>query len=218
MSAPYLLNPKDMDFPNVDSALQQPNGLLAIGGDLSPERVLAAYRVGIFPWFNQGDPILWWSPDPRMILYPEKFVIPRSLKKVLKQKQFTITEDQHFTELLTLCASIHEQKTGTWLTQAMQQAYCQLHKLGHAHSIEVWHDNELVAGLYGLVIDNVFCGESMVSKISNASKIALAHLVNKNYNFIDCQLPSAHLLRHGAELVSREQFIKLLEQSTAKLP
>ena len=214
MTAPYLLNPHDISFPPVDHALIEPNGLLAIGGDLSPERLLEAYRHGIFPWFNEDDPILWWSPNPRMILYPHKFKASKSLQKVMRGNRFVITHNQAFSQLLQLCASTHEKKTGTWITDDMQQAYNTSHKLGHAHSIEIWQNDSLVGGLYGLLVGKMFCGESMISIANNASKVALAYLVTMRetlgFELIDCQVPSEHLLSLGAETITREKFVDLL--------
>jgi len=202
-------------FPEVDSASQ--DGLLAVGGDLSLERLLLAYRSGIFPWFNDGDPILWWSPDPRMILFPHKLKVSKSLRRLINQQKFTLTVDAAFSEVVKNCAQIaRPDQLGTWITDDMLEAYQKLHQLGHAHSVEVWLGEELVGGLYGIDLPEkrIFCGESMFSKVSNASKIALHYwvklLMEKDYRLIDCQVYNPHLERLGAEEISRETFLTFL--------
>ncbi len=220
MGAPYLLGLNNTAFPPADHALMQPNGLLAVGGDLKPTRLLAAYRAGIFPWFNSGSPILWWSPNPRMILWPEQFKLSRSLKKIIAKDTFHVTHNQAFAALIHLCAEIHGSQDNTWITTDMQKAYLHMHQLGYAHSIEVWQADTLVGGLYGILIDRVFCGESMVSTVSNTSKIALAYLAQHaaelGIAFIDCQLPSAHLASLGGQTLTRNDFLSLLQQHLFK--
>jgi len=198
-------------FPPVDSAT--PEGLLAVGGDLSSERLLAAYQHGIFPWYNPGQPILWWSPDPRAVLYPEKLKISRSLRKTLKRGQLRVTFDSCFRDVMLACAAPREQFPGggTWITDAMVEAYTRLHAMGYAHSIETWHENRLVGGLYGVALGGVFFGESMFARETDASKVALVVLVSKlrawGFVLIDCQIPSAHLTSLGAEEIPRDAFL-----------
>ena len=204
---------KDTPFPPVEMALTSPNGLLAAGGDLSIERLLEAYKNGIFPWYNGGDPILWWSPDPRAILRPEKLYLSRSLKKTIRKNIFTLTMNKDFVQTITQCARLRE-KTGTWINDEMIAAYTQLHILGIAHSFEVWHNKQLVGGVYGLHIGNVFCGESMFSMIRDASKVALVYLCElakeHGIELIDCQMPNPHLTSLGAEQINRHQFLTIL--------
>jgi len=202
-------------FPNPTEATS--DGLLAIGGDLSTERLLLAYHSGIFPWFEDDQPILWWSPDPRMILFPEKFKVSKSLRKTLKSEKFRITFNQNFAEVIKNCATVlRKGQAGTWITQEMQQAYIALHSAGHAVSVEVWEDDNLVGGLYGIDLPQkkVFCGESMFSLVNDASKVAFYHLSEyvktKDYKFIDCQIYNEHLESLGAEEIDREEFFELL--------
>lgn len=207
----------NQDFPPVDQALPDPNGLLAVGGDLSPARLLKAYRHGIFPWYNEGEPILWWSPDPRLVLFPEKIRVSRSLRKTLKQGKFQITFDKAFVDVIEGCAKPRgdEDNEGTWITPEMKSAYVRLHRLGHAHSVETWQDNQLVGGLYGVAIGRVFYGESMFYRRSNASKAAFVTLVEKlkswHYGLIDCQVHTRHLTTLGAEVIPRRRFVTLLK-------
>lgn len=221
---PILINPNDnsYDFPDVSLALEEPNGLLAIGGDLTPERLLSAYRNGIFPWFNPGEPILWWSPNPRAVLFPDKLKISRSLHKTLKKGRFTLTTDLVFDEVVGACQKPRLKQKGTWITEEMRQAYGEMHSLGHAHSVECWQNNGLVGGLYGMAIGQVFFGESMFSREKDASKVALVYLADKlrewGYQLIDCQVQSEHLSSMGAEDIPREQFCRLLETLVLKLP
>ncbi len=204
-------------FPPVESAT--PEGLLAVGGDLSSERLLAAYQHGIFPWYNPEQPILWWSPDPRAVLYPEKLKIARSLRKTLKRGQLRVTFDSCFREVMLACAAPREQFPGggTWITNAMVEAYMRLHAMGYAHSIETWHEDRLVGGLYGVALGGVFFGESMFARETDASKVALVALVSKlrewGFVLIDCQIPSAHLTSLGAEEISRRTFLTELERA-----
>ena len=208
-------------FPPVESAT--PEGLLAVGGDLSSERLLAAYRHGIFPWYNPGQPILWWSPDPRAVLYPEKLKIARSLRKTLKRGQLRVTFDTSFREVMLACAAPREQHPGggSWITDDMVEAYAQLHAMGYAHSIETWQENRLVGGLYGVALGGVFFGESMFARAADASKVALVALVSKlrawGFVLIDCQIPSAHLTSLGAEEIPRSAFLAELGRAL-KLP
>jgi leucyl/phenylalanyl-tRNA--protein transferase len=196
-------------FPNPEFA--ESDGLLAIGGDLSPARLIMAYSHGIFPWFSMGDPILWWSPVPRLVLFPEEFHLPKRLRRTTKQNIFSVTADTAFNQVIAHCATASGRlEKGTWITQDIQQAYCRLHDLGFAHSIECWQNGQLAGGLYGVCLDRVFFGESMFARVSNASKVALAMLVKvsleHNIAMIDCQMTTDHLLRFGAREVSREIF------------
>lgn len=212
-----FLDPDDSaaPFPSVDQALRDPNGLLAFGGDLTPTRLLAAYRQGIFPWYSEDQPILWWSPDPRAVLYPDRLHVSHSLNKTLLKKQFAVTADTAFRRVIELCAAPRTDAMGTWLTTDMIEAYCRLHELGHAHSIETWQENELVGGLYGVALGSIFFGESMFSRTTNASKVAFVHLVrhlqNWGFSLIDCQISSAHLKSLGAEEIPRRQFSAILK-------
>lgn len=203
-------------FPPVELALRDPDGLLAFGGTLSVQRLLRAYRSGIFPWYSQGQPIMWWSPDPRTVLFPEALKVSRSLHKTLKKKQYTVTLDTAFAEVMNACAEPREAGAGTWITDAMKAAYYDLHEQGHAHSVEAWQDGELVGGLYGVAIGSVFFGESMFTRRTDASKIAFVQLVSqlKRWGFalIDCQVYSGHLASLGAVEISRPEFISLLDE------
>ncbi|MBL4662270.1 MAG: leucyl/phenylalanyl-tRNA--protein transferase [Flavobacteriaceae bacterium] len=207
---------KELWFPDVSEAGQ--DGLLAVGGDLSTERLLLAYRSGIFPWSNDGDPILWWSPQQRMVLFPDKLKVSKSLCRLINQQRFNVTENEAFSEVIQNCALMkRDGQAGTWITDEMLVAYQNLNKLGHAHSIEVWEHEKLVGGLYGIDLpeQKVFCGESMYSKVSNASKVALYYLTenlkSKGYLMIDCQVYNPHLESLGAEEISRKQFLEYLE-------
>ena len=194
-------------FPPVEQALREPDGLLAAGGDLSPPRLLSAYRQGIFPWYSDGQPILWWAPDPRAVLWPSRLHLSRSLSKRLRRKDFSVTIDLAFPRVIRACAAPRAQSDETWITNEMAEAYEQLHRYGFAHSIEVWDlSGELIGGLYGVALGQVFFGESMFTAAGDGSKIALAHLCTLGYALIDCQLPNEHLFRMGAELISREEF------------
>ncbi len=216
---PAWLKQDNYQFPHPDKALNDPDGLLAIGGDLSPERIISAYYNGIFPWYSHDQPILWWSPNPRAVLFPEKLHISRSLKKVIRKKIFTSSIDQAFEQVIFACAqSPRKDQDGTWITDDMQQAYINLHRMGIAHSAECWLDGELVGGLYGLSLGKVFFGESMFARQSNASKVAFVHLLDElikdDYALIDCQVTTDHLLSLGAEEIPRDLFLKLLKQHT----
>ncbi|CAM4095855.1 leucyl/phenylalanyl-tRNA--protein transferase [Pedobacter westerhofensis] len=202
---------EELIFP--DPSLAEPDGLLAIGGDLSGERLVLAYQNGIFPWFSEGDPICWYAPHERCVIFPEKVKVSKSMRKVLADGIFTVTMDQAFEEVIVNCAqSPRKGQDGTWITTEMQDAYIMLHQNGWAHSVEVWHEGRLAGGLYGLEINGVFCGESMFSSMSNASKTALIWLCrNPAYRLIDCQLPNDHLLSLGAEMIQQEQYLSILE-------
>ncbi len=205
-----FLNEK-IEFPDVSNATS--DGLLAVGGDLSSERLIHAYSSGIFPWFEEEEPILWWSPDPRFVLYPENIKVSKSMSKLLKRNHFKVTYDKAFEQVITACAIIkREGQKGTWITQNMRDAYVNLHKLGYAKSVEVWQEDELVGGLYGVDLgNNVFCGESMFARVSNASKYGFITLVqSSNYKLIDCQLHTDHLESLGGQYISRHEFIKHL--------
>jgi leucyl/phenylalanyl-tRNA--protein transferase len=212
------LSPHDAPewFPPPEQALEEPAGLLAAGGDLSPERLIAAYRRGIFPWYSPGQPVLWWAPDPRAVLFPEEFRLTRSLAKTLRNGGFVPSVDSDFAAVIDGCAAPRAASPGTWITSEMRQAYLALHHLGHAHSIEVHRDGELAGGLYGVRLGGVFFGESMFSRARDASKAALAHLVtlarSHNLAVIDCQLPSRHLASLGARTIPRSQFQALLAE------
>ena len=200
-------------FPSALTA--NSDGVVAIGGDLDPKRILKAYKQGIFPWFENDDYLVWWSPDPRMVLFPKKLKISKSTKKILKDDYFKVTFNQSFDEVVDCCAKVKRfGQNGTWITEGLKKAYNLLHQEGHAFSVEVWKDFELVGGLYGIDLGDIFCGESMFSKENNASKIGFIHLIkelSKNgYKLIDCQVPSAHLKSLGAEEISREQFLNYL--------
>ena len=209
----FLLNHRLL-FPDVEKA--DDDGLLAVGGDLSPERLLLAYKNGIFPWFNEDSMILWWSPDPRMVLFPNKIKISKSMAQVIKSNKFRITWNTQFEEVVNACSAIKRKgQAGTWITPEMKSAYLKLHQMGIAKSIEVWESHNLVGGLYGIDLGNVFCGESMFSRKSNASKFAFISLAKelqqKEYKLIDCQVHTAHLESLGAEEIPRKQFIKILK-------
>jgi leucyl/phenylalanyl-tRNA--protein transferase len=206
---------QDCSFPAVTQALRSPNGLLAAGGDLSTVRLLEAYRHGIFPWFNEGEPILWWSPDPRMVLFPQEFKVSHSLHKTLRNSRHEVRCDSVFEQVMRACAAPREGASGTWIHEEMIAAYCELHTLGYAHSVETWMDGKLVGGLYGMALGRMFYGESMFSRRPNASKIALAHLAAQlkrwNFGMIDCQMNTPHLASLGAREIPRKEFIASLQ-------
>ncbi|PIE82845.1 MAG: leucyl/phenylalanyl-tRNA--protein transferase [Candidatus Contendobacter odensis] len=215
---PVWLDPSDdsQPFPHPHHALIEPNGLLAVGGNLNPRRLLNAYRQGIFPWYSAGQPILWWSPDPRLVLLPEAIRVSRSLRKTLRKGMFNVTADAAFDTVVRACAEPRRSESGTWITPEMHRAYCRLHQLGHAHSIEAWLQGELVGGLYGVGQGRIFYGESMFSYVSDASKVALvalaAQLHRWGFAIIDCQLHTDHLSRMGAVEISRTLFLQLLDR------
>ncbi|CAA0119279.1 leucyl/phenylalanyl-tRNA--protein transferase [Zhongshania aliphaticivorans] len=212
---PWLDTDK-LDFPSVENALEDPNGLLAVGGDLSKERILAAYRRGIFPWYEESQPILWWSPQPRTILYPEQIYVNRSLRKALRRGDYSVSFDMAFNAVLDGCAALSPKRPGTWITDDMRAAYLSLHNDGWAHSVEVWRDDILIGGLYGMGIGKLFFGESMFSREANASKIALVHLCGQlqewGYPLIDCQVGNDYLDSMGAQEINRDKFKQYLDQ------
>lgn len=218
---PYLS--KNSAFPDINSASDNPNGLLAAGGDLSPERLMQAYSQGIFPWYSADEPILWWSPDPRTVFPINDFKVHKSAVKTLKKLNLNITLNSAFEQVINACAKPRNgesnQKQATWITSEMQQAYCQLHLQGLAHSVEVWQQEKLVGGIYGVASRRVFCGESMFSDVSNGSKIALSCLIKylqtADFQLIDCQVENQHLISLGAVNISRKEYIATLMQTTA---
>lgn len=207
----FRLPENEIVFPN--PALADPDGLLAVGGDLSIERLLLAYQNGIFPWFSDDDPICWYSPHERCVIYPSEIKVSKSMAKVFKSGTFTITFNEAFREVIVNCAKVgRKDQPGTWITQEMQDAYTSLHEKGYANSVEVWQDGVLVGGLYGVEVNDVFCGESMFSLVSNASKTALIWLCQTNrFKLIDCQLPNDHLMSLGAEMITRAQYDEFLK-------
>lgn len=213
------LDPRQLDFPAVDSALPDPDGLLAAGGDLSPERLLLAYRSGIFPWYEEGQPILWWSPDPRSVLFPEDLKITRSLRKRLRSNRYEMRLDTEFEQVVEYCSAPRDYTDGTWITDDMKDAYILLHKLGYAHSIEAFENDRLVGGLYGVGIGRLFFGESMFHHATDASKVALAWLcrlmLKHRGPLIDCQVESPHLVSLGATRMPRRDFTHYLEKYCA---
>lgn len=222
----YQLDDSSVDFPPIEGALTEPNGLLALGGDLSTQRLLSAYSHGIFPWFSEGDPLMWWSPDPRAIIDIAQLRINRTLAKAIRKAPYTITLNQAFTQVIQLCADAPFRTDETWILDEMQSAYINLHEQGHAHSIEVWltsddNEQELVGGLYGIAINGFFSGESMFYKQSNASKFALIALgellKSKDIDFIDCQLLNPFLEDMGAKEVSRYDFIQRQQSAITKI-
>lgn len=206
----------DSPFPPVEHALHKPNGLLAAGGDLTPARLLDAYRHGIFPWFSADDPILWWSPDPRMVLFPAEFRISHSLRRTLLNGVYEVRTDTAFEQVMRQCAVPRAGQNGSWIHKEMITAYTALHRMGYAHSVEAWTDGELAGGLYGIAIGRMFYGESMFSRRSDASKVALAHLAAQllhwNFGMIDCQMSTTHLASLGAREIPRTEFIQRLQE------
>jgi leucyl/phenylalanyl-tRNA--protein transferase len=208
----FQLSEDTIWFPEPE--LADEDGLLAMGGDLSPERLILAYQNGIFPWFSDESPILWYAPHERFVLFPEKLKLSKTMRKLLKTNKFKVTFNTAFPDVIRACATIsREDQLGTWITNDMEKAYIQLFELGYAHSVEVWENDQLVGGLYGVEMNSIFCGESMFSKVSNASKVALISLCqNKNYKLIDCQVHSDHLESLGAELIYMNQFVNYLNK------
>lgn len=217
MSSLPWLHDEGFEFPEPSSALREPNGLLAAGGSLAPERLVEAYSKGIFPWFEAGQPILWWTPDPRMVLFPGELHVGRTLAKAMRKSTHRFTTDQAFRAVMTACAGARRNARGTWITPEMIDAYCTLHAMGVAHSVEVWDGKNLVGGLYGLAMGNVFFGESMFSRQDNTAKFAFAWLVPKladlGYRLIDCQVSSPFLAGFGAREIPRAEFLELLPGS-----
>lgn len=216
------LDKSTLSFPDINTALNDPDGLLAFGGDLSPQRLIKAYQQGIFPWFEQEQPILWWSPNQRMVIKPGTMHISRSLRKSIRSAHVKFTINTAFAQVIQACAQPRSYSHDTWINIRMQRAYKKLHELGYAHSVEVWQDGILVGGLYGLSIGNIFCGESMFHLRTNASKFAFIalqqHLVSINYQLIDCQLHNPHLESLGAVEVPRSNFIEVLQQHAETQP
>ncbi len=197
-------------FP--DPQLAEEDGLLAVGGDLSAGRLMLAYQNGIFPWYSDDTPILWYAPHERWVIFPDELNVSKSMRQVLRSEKFEITTDQAFEQVIAACAAMpRKDQDGTWITNDMQQAYIDLHKKGFAHAVEVWQQSELVGGLYGVQINNVFCGESMFSHVSNASKAALIHLCRSGYKMVDCQLHTPHLESMGARKISRDEYLSILK-------
>jgi leucyl/phenylalanyl-tRNA--protein transferase len=219
--APFWIDPesRDIDFPDVELALKEPDGLLAVGGDLSVPRLVQAYRQGIFPWYGPGQPILWWSPDPRLVLYPERLHVSRSLARTLKKSVFAVTLDTAFEAVIRACAAPRTDDSGTWITPEMEQAYLEMYRQGHAHSVECWLGGELVGGLYGVAVGRMFFGESMFATATDASKVALAGLARQlarwDFQLIDCQVHTSHLVSMGANTMSRNEFVYILKKACA---
>jgi leucyl/phenylalanyl-tRNA--protein transferase len=218
------LDPDNIAFPETTTALDSPNGLLAAGGQLTPQWLLQAYTKGIFPWFSEDEPILWWSPSPRTVIYIDQLHVSKSLAKAIRKTSFDITFDTHFAEVVSACAQArpNQEGAGTWISQDILHAYTELHHLGHAHSVEVWSDGELIGGVYGIALGRMFFGESMFSFRSNSSKIALFHLVEKlkewQYVAIDCQVHNDHLESLGAVGISRVAFESLIQEHVQDMP
>jgi leucyl/phenylalanyl-tRNA--protein transferase len=213
------LNKHTPDFPN--PRLAPDEGLVAYGGDLSSQRLLGAYEKGIFPWYSHDEPILWWSPNPRLLLFPHKFIVRKSFRRVLRSGKFTVNFDRAFQDVITLCASVpRKSQGGTWISSEIEEAYCRLHHEGFAHSVEVYQDSKLVGGLYGVSLGKAFFGESMFSLATDASKVAFLALSDvlgsRGYDFIDCQMKTDHMMGLGAELVERDLFLDLLEETIKK--
>ncbi len=217
----FWLSEKDLSFPHPELANE--DGILAIGGDLSIERLLLAYNNGLFPWYNPDDPILWWSPDPRFVLFPEELKIAKSMRSYFNQKKFTVTFDRDFETVIRNCKSqVRKGQSGdTWISEDMVKAYCNLHRAGYAHSVEVWKESILVGGLYGVSLGKIFFGESMFSKVSNASKFGfitlVQHLINKGYTLIDCQQETEHLKSLGGRNISRAEFLERIVENQQEL-
>ncbi len=215
---PVLSHDPQSDFPSASLALEYPAGLLAMGGDLSATRLVNAYRHGIFPWYGEDEPILWWSPAPRCVLYPDRVHLSRRLRRRYNQGELTLSADRAFARVIKECAQSRREDGGTWITDAMQTAYIHLHQIGVAHSVEVWRGDELAGGIYGLALGPVFFGESMFSRVNDASKIALVALCRQllqwDFSLIDCQVSNPHLLRMGAEEISRQEFQLHLDETS----
>jgi leucyl/phenylalanyl-tRNA---protein transferase len=213
----HVLGPAHDGFPPLEEALREPDGLLAIGGDLSPERLIAAYRRGVFPWFEEPGEILWWSPDPRAVIFPEELHLPRSLKKRIRHAGMNVTVDSAFDAVMRGCAELRRGSTGTWIGHGMCEAYARLHRAGVAHSVEVWDGTRLAGGLYGIAIGRVFFGESMFARVADASKIAFAHLALRlraaGFALIDCQQDTEHMRRFGSRCIPRAEFRDILARN-----
>jgi leucyl/phenylalanyl-tRNA---protein transferase len=218
---PVALLSDEISFPPHE--LAEADGLLAVGGDLSEERLLKAYSTGIFPWYSENSPLLWWSPDPRLVLFPSEMKVSRSLRQCLKKDIYLITINTAFEQIIQCCAdSSRKGQSGTWITEEMIHAYSRLHRSGHAHSVEAWHDGELVGGLYGIIMGKIFFGESMFAKMSNASKVAFVTFVEQlaaqGFDLIDCQVKTEHLVRMGAREIPRSIFLKILKKALSQTP
>ena len=217
MRRPYWIpnNASPHDFPPIENALEHPDGLLAVGGDLTPQRLIVAYRHGIFPWYNDDQPILWWSPSQRLVLFPQSLKVSRSLRKTIRKGKFKVTMDQNFREVIKECAGPRRHQYGTWITEEMQEAYHQLHHYNFAHCVECWHEGQLVGGLYGVTLGKAFFGESMFCQMTDASKVAFVYFVRQlqswGYELIDCQVYTDHLQSLGAIEIPRQQFRVLLD-------
>ena len=215
LDLPRLGDDPDAPFPPISSAMDSPNGLLAWGGDLHPQRLLAAYRLGIFPWYSAGQPLLWWSPAPRCVIFPRQVHLSRRTRRRYNSGIYRLTADAAFPAVIAACAQPREEDSGTWITSDMRRAYVELHRRGKAHSVEVWHEQDLCGGIYGVAIGSVFFGESMFSRRTDASKIALVALCRQldqwGYGLLDCQVGNPHLFRMGAVEISREAFQEWLE-------
>jgi len=217
-ASPCWLNPEapSIEFPDVELAMQEPDGLLAVGGALATEWLLQAYRRGIFPWYGPGQPILWWAPDPRLVLYPEQLHVSRSLARVIRKGRYTVTLDAAFSDVVTACAAPRPGQSGTWITPEMREAYVKFHHEGYAHSAECWHEGQLVGGLYGVAIGGIFFGESMFARTTDASKVAFVALVRQlarwGFRLIDCQVHTDHLASLGAAAIPRQSFTAILER------
>jgi leucyl/phenylalanyl-tRNA--protein transferase len=215
-TAPFWIDPDaaEITFPDVELAMREPDGLLAVGGDLSVATLLRAYRSGIFPWYGPGQPVMWWAPDPRLVLFPDALRVSRSLARTIRQGQFSVTLDTSFRAVIDACAAPRPYQSGTWITPQMATAYTELHTAGYAHSAECWYQGELVGGLYGVAIGHVFFGESMFTRMSNASKVAFVTLVRQlqhwGYRLIDCQVYTSHLASLGARVIPRREFTRIL--------
>jgi len=211
-----LLDSEQPIFPHPSQAVREPDGLLAVGGNLSPSTLIDAYRRGIFPWYQDDDPILWWSPRERCVIDMTDLHLSKSLRRTLRRQQYTVSTDRDFTAVVSACASPRDDDNGTWITKEMAEAYIELHQLGYAHSIEVWDSQQLVGGMYGVVVGDIFCGESMFSRVRDGSKIAMAYLCGElqhlGYSLLDCQIENSHLLSMGAYLMPRDSFLSRLEQ------
>ena len=220
MRLPWLSD--DDPLPPVDGALRRPNGLLAAGGGLSVPRLIEAYSRGCFPWFSEGEPVLWWSPDPRMVLFPQELHVPRSLARRMRHADFQVRADTAFGDVLDGCAAPRDHETGTWITAEMRQAYVRLHEAGLAHSVETWIDGRLAGGLYGVAIGRAFFGESMFTRVADASKIALVTMVHTleqhGVGLIDCQMRTEHLVRFGAREIARKDFVERVRELVAAAP
>lgn len=210
----FVCHPHSLGFPPVEEAGEE--GILAVGGNLSVERLLLAYRSGIFPWYDEHSPIIWWSPDPRFVLFPEKLKISKSMQRIVRSGRFRSTWDEDFSAVIHHCRHVRGPgRTGTWITPEMEAAYIELHRAGHAHSVEVWQEDQLVGGLYGVIAGRCFCGESMFSTVSNASKYALIklteHVTARGVSLIDSQVPNDHMISLGAELIPRSEYLPYLQ-------